>query len=90
MRAATAQTVTVLDSHIEVQDGWLEPLMSRIGGDRTRVVMPIIDGLSANNMQPSAGGIQVLGWLWGITEHGIPLQQVHRSVRRRCVVFIET
>ena len=79
MRAATSQTVTVLDSHIEVQNGWLEPLMNRIAGDRRRVVMPVIDGLSANNMQPSAGGIQVLGILWGMTEHGIPLQQIHRS-----------
>jgi polypeptide N-acetylgalactosaminyltransferase len=80
MRAATSQTVTVLDSHIEAQDGWLEPLMARIAGDRTRVVMPVIDGLSANTLTPSAGGIQILGVLWGMTEHGIPLQQIHRNV----------
>jgi hypothetical protein len=36
--------VTVLDSHIEVQTGWLEPLMARIAGDSSRVVMPVIDG----------------------------------------------
>ena len=27
---ATADTFTVLDSHIEAQDGWLEPLMQQI------------------------------------------------------------
>ena len=53
MRAATAETVTVLDSHIETQDGWLEPLMSRMRGDPTRVVIPIIDGMNAKTFQAS-------------------------------------
>lgn len=80
-RAAKGQTVTILDSHIEVQRGWLEPLMSRIAVDRQNVVMPIIDGMDGNTFEPSNGKIEVLGFLWTMVEHGIPLQQVHRDQR---------
>ena len=75
MRAATAETVTVLDSHIEVQERWLEPLMSRMRGDETRVVIPIIDGMNAKTFHDDAGGIQLCGFLWSMVEHGIPLQR---------------
>lgn len=44
-RIASAETVTFLDSHIEVNEGWLEPLMNRIKQDRKHVVMPVIDRL---------------------------------------------
>ena len=47
-RAATSRTVTILDSHIEVQHGWLEPLMNRIKEDPHHVVMPIIDGMDGS------------------------------------------
>jgi hypothetical protein len=36
-------------------------------------------GLSANTLLPSGGGIQILGVLWGMTEHGISLQKIHSS-----------
>ena len=74
MRAAQAETVTVLDSHIEVQERWLEPLMSRMKGDETRVVIPIIDGMNAKTFKDDPGGIQLCGFLWSMVEHGIPLQ----------------
>lgn len=45
INAARAETFTVLDSHIEVEEGWCEPLMQRIKGDRRRVLMPQIDGV---------------------------------------------
>jgi polypeptide N-acetylgalactosaminyltransferase len=44
---ATAETFTVLDSHIEVQPGWLEPLMQRITESPSTVVMPMIDTIDA-------------------------------------------
>ncbi|CAE8651384.1 unnamed protein product, partial [Polarella glacialis] len=34
--------IVILDSHAEVTHGWLEPLVSRIHGDRTRVIVPNI------------------------------------------------
>lgn len=46
IQESTADTFTVLDSHIEVEEGWCEPLMARIRGDRYRVLMPQIDGIN--------------------------------------------
>ena len=43
---ATAETFTVLDSHIEVEEGWCEPLMARMKDHPKRVLMPQIDGVN--------------------------------------------
>lgn len=42
---AKSEAFVVLDSHIEVQPQWLEPLLQRISEDRRHVVMPIIDSI---------------------------------------------
>lgn len=43
---ASAPVITFLDAHCECTEGWIEPLLSRIVEDRTRVVCPIIDVIS--------------------------------------------
>eukprot|EP00750_Incisomonas_marina_P014714 INCI17813.1.p1 GENE.INCI17813.1~~INCI17813.1.p1 ORF type:complete len:617 (+),score=86.53 INCI17813.1:199-2049(+) len=76
-KAATGDTITVLDSHIEVQDGWLEPLMQRIYEDRHTVVVPHIRSIDAQSFAYRAGGIALCGVLLSMVEHSIALQHVH-------------
>lgn len=76
-KAATGDTITVLDSHIEVQEGWLEPLMQRIYEDRHTVVVPHIRSIDAQSFAYRAGGIALCGVLLSMVEHSIGLQHIH-------------
>ncbi|XP_061678621.1 probable polypeptide N-acetylgalactosaminyltransferase 8 [Syngnathoides biaculeatus] len=42
-KRATGDVVAILDAHVEVTQGWAEPLLSRIKADRTVVVSPVFD-----------------------------------------------
>ncbi|KAK3092921.1 hypothetical protein FSP39_008922 [Pinctada imbricata] len=48
---AKAKILTFLDSHCECNEGWLEPLLDRVKGDRRRVVSPIIDVINMDNFE---------------------------------------
>lgn len=82
---ATGETITFLDSHIEVGPGWLEPLSGRIAeGIRdgmNRVVVPAIDNIDADNFVYNAGGIDVLGHTWGLGQTGITTEFDGNSVK---------
>lgn len=81
---ATGETVTFLDSHIEVGPGWIEPLMGRIAeGMRdgiNRVVVPAIDNIDADTFAYNRGGIDILGHTWGLGQTGIPNKAKKDSV----------
>ena len=80
---ATAEVFVVLDSHIEVQPQWLEPLLYRIAQDRRVVVMPMIDSIEQETFAQLNGGIGcTLGFLWSLVEHGIDVQQKDKNSRR--------
>lgn len=72
---AVGDTVTILDSHIEVNEGWLEPLMGRIAEGREagihRVVVPSIDSIEADDFVYKAGGIDILGHSWTLGQVGV-------------------
>lgn len=79
IRAAEASIFVVLDSHIEVQPQWLEPLVARIQQDRRRIVMPQVDGIDAETLEHIAGGIGCkLGFLWQLMEHSYEPHQMER------------
>lgn len=79
IRASEADIFVVLDSHIEVQNQWLEPLVSRIKEDRSRIVMPQVDGIDAENFNHIGGGIGCkLGFLWKLMEHSYEFHQMER------------
>eukprot|EP00039_Didymoeca_costata_P003154 m.65547 g.65547 ORF g.65547 m.65547 type:complete len:611 (+) comp11743_c0_seq3:67-1899(+) len=73
-RIATAEVVTFLDSHIEVNEKWVEPMLARIKEDRKHVVMPIIDSIEPDVFDYHAGGLDILAFNWALGQHGVSRQ----------------
>ncbi|XP_059168211.1 probable N-acetylgalactosaminyltransferase 9 isoform X2 [Physella acuta] len=66
-KAATGDVLIFLDSHCEVNTGWIEPLLSRIAEDRTAVLCPIIDAIDDKTLEYSSnGGYQIGGFTWSL------------------------
>lgn len=82
---AKGDVLTYLDSHCECAEGWLEPLLSRIGEDPSAVVCPVIDVIDDKTFEyhfrPESQSINVGGFDWNLqfNWHSIP----ERELRRR-------
>ncbi|XP_067842890.1 LOW QUALITY PROTEIN: polypeptide N-acetylgalactosaminyltransferase 5 [Heptranchias perlo] len=59
---ATGDVLTFLDSHVECNVGWLEPLLERILLKRTKVACPVIEVISDEDMSY----VRVSGFLRGV------------------------
>uniref|UniRef100_A0A5S6QKQ8 Glyco_trans_2-like domain-containing protein n=1 Tax=Trichuris muris TaxID=70415 RepID=A0A5S6QKQ8_TRIMR len=63
-RQASGQVLVFLDSHCEVNVGWLQPLLIRVAEDPTRVVSPVVDHISPTTFEYSASVICRGGFDW--------------------------
>jgi len=67
-KIATSDVIVFLDSHIECNIGWLEPMIARIKENPKVLTVPMIDGLDADDFHYTAGGLDVVAFDWGLRQ----------------------
>uniref|UniRef100_M4A4H1 Polypeptide N-acetylgalactosaminyltransferase n=1 Tax=Xiphophorus maculatus TaxID=8083 RepID=M4A4H1_XIPMA len=64
--AHATEVLVFLDSHCEVNEAWLQPLLAPVQADRRTVVCPVIDIVSADTLAYFASPIVRGGFNWGL------------------------
>lgn len=65
-RKATGDVLIFLDSHVEVNKMWIEPLLSRVAESPTILPMPVIDIINSDTFQYTASPLVRGGFNWGL------------------------
>jgi len=74
-QAAKGEVLTYLDSHCEVNEMWLQPLLQRIKTDYKIVVTPIIDLIDEDSFEYNASPVVRGGFNWGLTFRWKPVSR---------------
>uniref|UniRef100_A0AC35ETR5 Glycosyltransferase 2-like domain-containing protein n=1 Tax=Panagrolaimus sp. PS1159 TaxID=55785 RepID=A0AC35ETR5_9BILA len=82
-RAARADVVIFIDAHCEAGDGWLEPLLDRITENPTAVVCPVIDVISADNLEYQGGSAGGVGGFWWSLHYKMEVISESEKQRRK-------
>ncbi|VDM95103.1 unnamed protein product [Thelazia callipaeda] len=64
---ATGEVLVFLDSHCEVNERWLEPLLAQIAADKHTVTCPVIDIIDADTLKYVASPVCKGGFTWSLT-----------------------
>uniref|UniRef100_UPI00398F1D45 polypeptide N-acetylgalactosaminyltransferase 9 isoform X2 n=1 Tax=Pristiophorus japonicus TaxID=55135 RepID=UPI00398F1D45 len=65
-KVATAPVVGFFDAHVEFNIGWVQPVLSRIKEDRTRIILPAIDNIKYNTFEVQQYANAAHGYNWGL------------------------
>ncbi|XP_050725170.1 polypeptide N-acetylgalactosaminyltransferase 35A-like isoform X2 [Eriocheir sinensis] len=84
-RQAVGQVLVFLDSHVEVNEGWMEPLLARVGEDSHHVVTPIIDVISPDTFQYTPSPLVRGGFNWGLHFKWDTIPQAYFADKRNFV-----
>ncbi|CAG2176066.1 unnamed protein product, partial [Oppiella nova] len=85
-KEAKGQVITFLDAHCECTKGWLEPLLSRIVEDRTRIACPIIDVINDETFEYTPASDMTWGgfsWKLNFRWFRIPKREMKRRAEDR-------
>jgi len=63
---ATGDILVFLDSHVEANVNWLDPLLATIGKSNTTIATPIIDLINPDTFQYSSSPLVKGGFNWGL------------------------
>ncbi|KAJ8024639.1 Polypeptide N-acetylgalactosaminyltransferase 1 [Holothuria leucospilota] len=74
---AHGDVLIFLDAHTEVTEGWLEPILGRISGNRQHLVFPVIDHIEPKTLKYMSDSeyslkVGVFDWSFGVTWQHFP------------------
>ena len=83
--SATGDVLVFMDSHCEVNDGWLEPLLDRIVLNRKAVALPVIDAIDAETFEVKQATVEMGVWTWGMHFYWLPPPELRNAPQQSII-----